>query len=43
MWGEITRDNLDNVVWGNDADNVVWGNDDNVVGGNAVLTKWGGR
>jgi len=40
VWGNISRADLDNVVWGND-DNVVWGNcttagnDDNVVWGNS--------
>ena len=39
VWGNISRDEVDNIVWGND-DNIVWGNcmttgtDDNIVWGN---------
>jgi serine protease AprX len=40
VWGNISRDDVDNIVWGND-DNIVWGNcmaagnnDDNIVWGN---------
>ncbi len=33
-WGNVTRQNIDNIVWGNQADNIVWGNDDNIVWGN---------
>ena len=51
-WGNITRQNIDNIVWGNQADNIVWGNDDNIVWGNddrrvefaapstAAITDW---
>ena len=35
-WGSITRQSMDNIVWGNGFDHIVWGN--NIVWGNKVAT-----
>jgi len=50
VWGNITRDAMDNIVWGNGFDNIVWGNcsaannivwgNDNIVWGNDNIV-WG--
>ncbi|MFA5911197.1 MAG: S8 family peptidase [Vicinamibacterales bacterium] len=53
VWGNVSRDEVDNIVWGNDDnivwgncamgldDNIVWGNDDNIVWGNGDNIVWG--
>jgi len=49
-WGSITRDAMDNIVWGNGFDNIVWGNcsaANNIVWGNRAPGDdnivWGNR
>lgn len=44
VWGNITRDAMDSIAWGNGDDNIVWGNcseTNNIVWGNGDNIVWG--